>query len=67
MLGVALNARIGNWAYTEEEDPDINDSLTTYERESQNEHINIPGRTLIEMCITFGLTSVTGLKMKNSV
>ena len=65
LLGGDLNARISDWAYTEDEDPDTNDGPTTYERESQDIHINIPGRTLIEMCTTFGLTSISGLKMKN--
>ena len=67
LLGGDLNARIGDWAYTEDEEDDqeTNDNHTTYRRESQDNQINIAGRTLIEMCTTYGLTSLTGLKIKN--
>ena len=67
ILGGDLNARIADWAYTDDQDldPESDDSATTYERESQDQVINIPGRTLIEFCTTFGLTTLTGLKMKN--
>ena len=65
LLGGDLNARIGEWAYTEDEDIDVNESAYTYERESQDLQINSYGRTLIEMCTTYGLTSLTGLKEKN--
>ena len=67
LLGGDLNARIGDWAYTEDDEDDIetNENYTTYRRESQDTQINIAGRTLIEMCTTYGLTSLSGLKIKN--
>ena len=65
IMGGDLNARIGDWAYTEDEDKDMNEGATTYTRETQDSFINTPGRTLIELCTTFGLTPLSGLKCKN--
>ena len=62
-----LNARIGDWAYTEEEESDVGleGNSTTYERESQDQQLNGPGKFLIELCMSFGLSPVAGLKEKN--
>ena len=65
IMGGDMNARVGDWAYTEDDDDDLNDRATTYTRESQDSFINIAGRTLIELCTTFGLTPLSGLKKKN--
>ena len=64
ILGGDLNARIGDWAYTDDGEND-EDSPTTYLRESQDSFINNAGRTLIELCTTFGLSSLSGLKIKD--
>ena len=67
LLGGDLNARIGDWAYTEddEDELDTKENSITYNRESQDTQVNIAGRTLIEICTTYGLTSLSGLKEKN--
>ena len=62
-----LNARIADWAYTEEPefDTDSNEQSSTLTRESQDQQINGPGKFLIELCMTFGLSPIAGLKDKN--
>ena len=65
LIGGDLNARIGDWAYTEDGENEIEDSPLTYVRESQDTYVNNAGRTLIELCTTFGLTTLSGLKCKN--
>ena len=65
IVGGDLNARIADWAYTDDQDEDEDESPTTYVRDSQDSFINMSGRTLIEFCTTFGLTPMSGLKMKN--
>ena len=62
-----LNARIADWAYTDEQDYDLenNDQPSTLTRESQDVQVNGPGKFLIELCMSFCLSPVAGLKEKN--
>ena len=59
-----LNARIGEWEYQEEQESDDEDQQVTYERASQDQQINEIGKTLIELCVSFCLTPLAGLKEK---
>ena len=68
LIGGDLNARLGDWCYThssgdnqqgEEEDEII------FHRSSQDSQTNPNGRKLMEMCNTFNLTPLSGLKQKN--
>ena len=65
IIGGDINARVGDWAYTDDGEDMFDDSQTTFERESQDTIINGHGRTLIEFCTTYGLTPLSGLKEKN--
>ena len=68
ILGGDLNARVGDWAYTddgEEGEYETNEGPSTYIRDTQDSFINIAGRTLIELCTTFALTPLSGLICKN--
>ena len=65
IIGGDLNARLGDWAYTDDGEDDIEETQTTYNRISQDSFINNQGRTLIELCTTFGLTPLSGLSLKN--
>ena len=63
-----LNARVGDWCLGgnsvpgEEENEDTTWNL---DRTSQDTVINANGKTLIELCTTFNLSPVGGLKTKN--
>ena len=61
-----LNARIGEWAYTEEEWDNLEwgEQPYTYIRQSQDQQLNGPGKILIELCNSFGLTPIAGLVEK---
>ena len=68
MIAGDLNARMSDWSLgnnhtpgDEEEDTDIYQKL---DRTSQDQIINANGRTLIELCTTFNLSPVGGLKEK---
>ena len=65
LIGGDLNARIGDWAYTEDGEDEFEDSPQTYVRDSQDSYVNYAGRTLIELCTTFGLTALSGLRCKD--
>ena len=62
-----LNARIADWAYTEEHefDMEVNDQPSILTRESQDQQINGPGKFLIELCMSFCLSPIAGLKEKS--
>ena len=62
-----LNARIGDWAFTEEEsiNPEGGENPYTYNRQSQDQQLNGYGKVLIELCTSFGLTPIAGLIEKN--
>ena len=62
-----LNARVGDWAYTEEEsiNPEGGDQPYTYTRKSQDQQLNGYGKFLIELCTSFGLTPIAGLLEQN--
>ena len=62
-----LNARIGDWAFTEEETSNMegDDQSYTYIRQSQDQQLNGYGKVLIELCTTFGLTPIAGLVERN--
>ena len=62
-----LNARVGDWAYTEEdsEDLDWGERPYTYTRQSQDQQLNGFGKILIELCTSFGLTPIAGLVERN--
>lgn len=61
-----LNARLSDWYYTEEglmaEEEEGDENL---ERSARDSTINDYGKRLIELCTTFGVTPVGGLKKKN--
>ena len=61
-----LNARLGDWAYTEEEHENIewDEHPYSYMRQSQDQQINGAGKILIELCSSFGLTPIAGLMEK---
>ena len=65
IIGGDINARLGDWAYTEDGEDIFEDSNTIYERDTQDSFVNGPGKTLIEFCTTYGLTPLSGLKIKN--
>ena len=61
-----LNARIGDWAHEEDEENYNHEGENKYyERESQDTVINGLGKVLIEICTTFSMTPLNGLKEKN--
>ena len=62
-----LNARVGDWAFSEEENDNLDwgEYQYTYTRKSQDQQINGPGKTLIELCSSFSLSPIAGLIEKN--
>ena len=66
LINGGLNARMGDWSFSE--NPEINDigeDDITYHRSTQDANINANGRNLIELCITYGLTPLSGLISRN--
>ena len=60
-----LNARIGDWGLrVGEAEADEEDDLESIDRNSQDEVINANGHKLIQTCIAFNATPLSGLKNK---
>ena len=67
MLGGDLNARIGEWCYTQHSETEDQNDLedVTYHRTAQDAQTNPNGRKLIEICNAFNLTPLSGLTEQN--
>ena len=67
IINGGLNARVGDWAFSEEENDNLDwgEHPYTYTRKSQDQQINGPGKILIELCSSFSLSPIAGLIEKN--
>ena len=66
MVAGDLNARLGDWSYSQEPpDQETQGEETTYYRSTKDNQFNPNGRKVIEICNTLNLTPLSGLSERN--